>query len=172
MSNDRVTVSGHYGGAVSRLLAGILDIAFIFVSYTLGLAGLSLLTTFFFNFSLNKNPSAPGATIALLSWAFVYSFGFLAIVGRTPGKGIIGLRVVAKDGGPLHGNRAFVRVVMMPLSLLFFGLGFIIIIFQREHRALHDLIAGTAVVYDWGERPAKLPGPLSDFLRRAQAGDR
>jgi hypothetical protein len=37
---------------------------------------------------------------------------------------------------------------------------------QREHRALHDLIAGTAVVYDWGSRTAELPGPLSEFLAR------
>jgi uncharacterized RDD family membrane protein YckC len=168
MSNDRVTVTGHYSGAVSRLLAAILDVVFIFVSYTLGVAGLNLLLSLFTNVSLNSNPSAPKATIALLSWAFVYTFGFLVIVGRTPGKAIIGMRVVAKDGGPLHGGRAFVRVLMMPLSFLLFGLGLLLIIFQRQHRALHDLIAGTAVVYDWGERPAELPGPLSDFIRRAQ----
>ena len=33
-------------------------------------------------------------------------------------------------------------------------------------RALHDLCAGTAVVYDWGDRPAELPGPLSSYLAR------
>jgi hypothetical protein len=27
---------------------------------------------------------------------------------------------------------------------------------QREHRALHDLIAGTAVVYSWDARAARL----------------
>ena len=27
---------------------------------------------------------------------------------------------------------------------------------QREHRALHDLIAGTAVVYAWDARAARL----------------
>ena len=173
MSNDRVTVTGHYSGAVSRAVAAVLDLVFIFVSYTLGLAGLNLLTTAFFNVSLQKNPSGLAATIALLSWAFIYSFGFLVIAGRTPGKRVIGLRVVAKDGGPLRAGRAFVRVIVMPLSLALFGLGLLLIIVQREHRALHDLIAGTAVVYDWGERPAELPGPLSDFLVRAQAkGDR
>lgn len=169
MSHERFTVTGHYSGAVSRLVAGVLDLVFIFVSYTLGLAGLNLLTTAFFNVSLNKNPSGTAATIALLSWGFIYTFSFLVIVGRTPGKAIVGLRVVAKNGGPLHSGRAFVRVIMMPLSLVFFAVGLLMIVFQREHRALHDLIAGTAVVYDWGERPAELPGPLSDFLRRAQA---
>jgi uncharacterized RDD family membrane protein YckC len=34
----------------------------------------------------------------------------------------------------------------------------------RNRRALHDLIAGTAVVYDWGDRPAQMPAPLSSFI--------
>ena len=35
------------------------------------------------------------------------------------------------------------------------------IVVQREHRSLHDLIARTCVVYDWGDRSAEMPGPLS-----------
>ena len=45
---------------------------------------------------------------------------------------------------------------MFPLSFLFFGLGFLGILVQREHRALHDLIAGTAVIYSWDARAARL----------------
>jgi hypothetical protein len=37
-----------------------------------------------------------------------------------------------------------------------FGLGFLGILVQREHRALHDLIAGTAVIYAWDARAARL----------------
>jgi uncharacterized RDD family membrane protein YckC len=79
--------------------------------------------------------------------------------------------VVRSDGGTIRPGQAFVRVAVFPLSVLPAGLGFVPILFQREHRALHDLIAGTAVVYDWGERPAQLPGPLSDFLTRAGAAE-
>ncbi|WP_165949319.1 RDD family protein [Kribbella turkmenica] len=50
-----------------------------------------------------------------------------------------------------------------------FGSGFVLTAFQREHRAPHDLIAGTAVVHDWGDRPAERSGPPSDFLRRADS---
>jgi len=170
--SDRLTVTGHYSGAVSRAVAALLDLLFIFVSYTLGVAGVNLLLSIFTDKSLNTNSSAPRATIALLLWAFVYTFGFLVITGRTPGKAIVGMRVVEKDGGPLHAGRAFVRVLLMPLSLALAGLGLLWIIFQRHHRALHDLIAGTAVVYDWGERPAELPGPLSAYISRKAAGDR
>jgi hypothetical protein len=41
------------------------------------------------------------------------------------------------------------------------------ILFRRDHRGLHDVIAATAVVYDWGDRQAEMPGPLADFLHRA-----
>ena len=45
---------------------------------------------------------------------------------------------------------------MFPLTVLLFGLGFPGILVQRERRALHDLIAGTAVVYAWDARAARL----------------
>jgi hypothetical protein len=37
---------------------------------------------------------------------------------------------------------------------------------QREHRALHDLIAGTAVIYSWDARAAR----LRFLAREAQVG--
>jgi uncharacterized RDD family membrane protein YckC len=40
--------------------------------------------------------------------------------------------------------------VTFPLSVALFGLGFLGILFHTQRRALHDLIAGTAVVYDPG----------------------
>jgi uncharacterized RDD family membrane protein YckC len=49
-----------------------------------------------------------------------------------------------------------VRALAFPLSIILFGLGFAGILLQREHRALHDLIAGTAVVYAWDARRARL----------------
>jgi hypothetical protein len=65
----------------------------------------------------------------------------------------------------------FVRTLALPLSLVLFGVGFLLIPVRRDHRALHDLIAGTAVVYDWGDRPAEMPGPLADFLNRVGKAD-
>jgi uncharacterized RDD family membrane protein YckC len=167
--NQRLTVTGHYAGAVSRAAAAALDVLIIITTFAIGFAGLDLLTTAFWSTSLRRDPSSPLATAVLVILAFGYTFGFLAVAARTPGQGIVGLRVVRSDGGTIQPGRAFLRVCAFPLSVLPVGLGFVPILFQREHRALHDLIAGTAVVYDWGERPAELPGPLSDFLRRRGA---
>ena len=56
----------------------------------------------------------------------------------------------------------------MPLTFLTFGIGFVGLLIGRERRGLHDVIAGTAVVYDWGDRAAELPAPLTRFLARNQ----
>ena len=80
------------------------------------------------------------------------------------------LTLESSDGGTIHPGQALRWVVGFPISVVLFGLGFVTIVFQHEHRALHDLIAGTAIVYDWGERPAELPGPLSAFLSRHEDG--
>jgi hypothetical protein len=48
------------------------------------------------------------------------------------------------------------RTLALPLSFLTLGLGFVGIVTNREHRALHDRIAGSTVVYDWDARAARL----------------
>ena len=48
------------------------------------------------------------------------------------------------------------RTLVFPLSFLLLGLGFIGNLFGRDRRALHDSIAGTAVVYAWDARMARL----------------
>jgi len=165
----RASVTGHYAGAVSRAAAAAIDIMLVTASYTVGYAGVELLLNAFFGESLDGDRSGPLAVVALSVWTFLYIFVSLAVVGRTPGKGLVGLRVVCADGAPLTVRRAFGRTVTQPLSSLLLGLGYVPVLLQKEHRALHDLLAGTAVVYDWGGRVARLPGPLDEFLARQKA---
>ncbi len=165
----RRTVSGHYAGAVSRAAAAALDIAIIVTTYTFGYAGLNLLTTALFQQELSGSRSGPLAIAGLVVWGFAYLFLSLAVTGRTVGKGVVGLTVVNADGSPLGVRRAFVRTLLLPVSTFLFGAGLVLIVVHREHRSLHDLIAHTAVVYDWGDRSAELPGPLAEFLSRNKA---
>lgn len=162
----RLRVSGHYAGGVSRAAAAVLDIGIVLGSFTVGLAGVQLLTRVVFGVDLAGDRSGLISIAALAGWAFIYVYAALAIAGRTVGKGIVGLRVVAADGSTLSARRALVRTLAFPLSVIPLGLGFAGIVVHREHRALHDLIAGTAVVYDWGGRAAEIPAPLSAFLAR------
>ena len=164
----RVSVSGHYAGPVSRAAAALVDGVLIMALYTLGYAGLNLLLNAFFGHSLSGDQSTPLAVASLATWAFLYVFVSLAITGRTAGKGLTGLRVVKADGSAPSIGALFLRTIVFPISAMLFGVGFLLIIVRRDNRGLHDLIAGTAVVYDWGDRPAEMPGPLSDFLNRAE----
>ena len=163
----RRSVSGHYAGAVSRAAAAVIDWLIIGSLYTLGVAGFSFLLQMFTSKSVSGDRSTPLGIAAFATWAFLYVFVSLAITGRTIGKGLAGLRVVRADGTAPGVRDMFVRTLAFPLSVLFLGIGLLMIVVQREHRSLHDLIAKSCVVYDWGDRSAEMPGPLSDFLNRA-----
>lgn len=163
---SRLDVSGHYAGAATRAAGAALDIGIIFGLFTAGVAGVDLLSRVILGVSLAGDRSGVLWTIILVVWTFLYVAVSLIVAGRTLGKGIVGLRVVMADGTTLTPARALVRTLAFPLSALLLGLGFVGIFIHREHRALHDLIAGTAVVVDWGERVAELPGPLTAFLAK------
>jgi uncharacterized RDD family membrane protein YckC len=65
--------------------------------------------------------------------------------------------VVTHQGAPISGRQAVFRTVGLGITLfLTVGIGFLGIVYQRERRALNDFIAGTAVVYDWDARAARL----------------
>jgi uncharacterized RDD family membrane protein YckC len=165
-ASTRIGVTGQYAGPVSRAAAAAIDVLVVMAVYTVAYAGLRLLLDAFFDRTLEGKWLGVLSAAALSAWAFFYYFVSLAVAGRTVGKSLAGLRVLSATGAPLSVLKAFVRTLAAPLSALFFGLGYVPIVLQRDHRALHDFIAGTAVVYDWGDRTAQLPGPLSDFLSR------
>src|SRR5438309_10463390 len=78
----------------------------------------------------------------------VLDLGVLAgIYGQTVGKWTTGLRIERTDGQLPGIARILLRnFVGYPLSLLLFGLGFLLAAVNPSGRALHDLIAGTVVV--------------------------
>lgn len=78
--------------------------------------------------------------------AGVYSALGTALMGATPGKRLLGLRVVAGDGRPPSPGRAAARSALALLSLSLAGLGCLLALFARSGRALHDFLAGTYVV--------------------------
>ncbi|MBI2790193.1 MAG: RDD family protein [Elusimicrobia bacterium] len=77
---------------------------------------------------------------------FVYKVVFTSQGGQTPGKMAAGIKVVAKDGGPVGVGRAVGRTAAEWLSAMVLLIGYFIAGFS-DKRALHDYIAGTRVVY-------------------------
>ena len=162
-------VTGHYAGPVTRLVAHAIDTAIAGAAFTVASGALlSALRTIGVPIEdFDRTGVLFIGSLAL--WVFVYWWASTAVAGRTPGMAIVGLRIVSRAGEPLSGRRAFLRVLTLPLSLVLLGLGLLGIVFDRERRALHDLIAGSTVVYDWGDRMATLPTPLARWLAQHAA---
>ena len=95
-------------------------------------------------------------TILYLAWEFLYFAYSWAASGKTFGMALLGVRVISADGAAATARQAVIRTLAFPLSFLLLGLGFLGILLQRDRRALHDLIAGTAVIYAWDARAARL----------------
>jgi uncharacterized RDD family membrane protein YckC len=81
----------------------------------------------------------------MIAFPLLYAVLFHWLWGQTMGKMIVGARVVARDGGPLSGRRAVLRMLGWVLSALILGLGFLVPALRRDKRSLADLVAGTRV---------------------------
>ena len=75
-----------------------------------------------------------------------YHAGFIAVSGGTPGKLMLGLRVLQADGEPATLGTGVLRYFGYWVNGLTFGIGFLMVAFSSEKRGLHDNIANTLVV--------------------------
>jgi uncharacterized RDD family membrane protein YckC len=151
-----VSYQGHYAGSVSRFTAFAIDLTVSSAVFALALAAISYGVHVVTGNNVSWNRSNIVVAVIFVLWEFVY-FGYSwAVSGRTFGMAALGIRVVGADGSVLEPRRGVIRALVFPLSFLLFGLGFLGILVQREHRALHDLIAGSAVIYSWDARAAHL----------------
>ena len=140
-STDRV-------GFVTRLLAalvdaGILNVIFLAVSALIGVA-VSGLTD-----SDGDGVSAPLLAFGLTAWIFfgsIYLVTFWSLVGQTPGMRFLGIRLDVDGERRVGARRAWRRLWGTVLSVLTFGLGFLILARDDRRRSLADRIAGTEVV--------------------------
>jgi uncharacterized RDD family membrane protein YckC len=162
------TVTGRVAGGISRLAAFLIDIGVISVSYGF------IVSLLVFMIGLFSGQTFDPSHRALLWLGGIGVFGFfyywigLAVTGRSIGKGLIGLRVVNVDGRPISPGRAAVRTIVYPFSFIL-GLGLIPIVVGKQRRALHDFAAGDKELYDWGDRPAEMPAPLSAWVQQRAA---
>ena len=151
-----VTAQGHYAGAVSRLVAYAIDLVVSSAVFTLALAAISYVVQIVTGKQVHWDRQNIVVVVLYVAWEFFY-FGYSwAVSGRTFGMAVLGVRVVRADGAVAEPRRGVIRSLVFPLSFLLLGLGFLGILVQRERRALHDLIAGTAVIYEWDARAAQL----------------
>ncbi|MCF5495031.1 RDD family protein, partial [Pseudomonas syringae] len=135
-------------GLVSRALAFTIDLAI-----RAGVIGLLFMLLQLFD-KLGMGLAA--IAIFLVNWWYMVLFEVLN-QGRTPGKRMLGLRVVHDDGTPIDWSSSVIRnllrfVDMLPLG---YSLGAITCLNHPLFKRLGDLAAGTLVIYS--DRPALRP---------------
>jgi uncharacterized RDD family membrane protein YckC len=162
----KLSATGRSAGPISRTIAFGLDL--FFVSALFGMVaylGRSLIELFTGDIVQPTRGAGIGWTIGYFAWFGLYLWGSIEIAGRTPGKALVGLRVVGLDGRPLGPARALVRTLVFPFSFVL-GLGFIPAVTRKDRRALHELVAGCKEIVDWGDREAGIPSALEGWVGR------
>lgn len=124
-----------------RLLAQVLDIFWtVPLGFVLAMLGQAL---------RGGGELSPGADLLLNLIIALVVLQFWATRQATPGKWVLGLRIVsAQDGGPVPFGRLVLRYVGYVLSSLPLGLGFLWALWDRRAQTWHDKLARTLVVRD------------------------
>ena len=96
--------------------------------------------------ALGSRDLAPvGAALAALSLAL--STLSTGLIGASPGKLLLGLRVIVRKTGQRPGFfRALLRAAFSLFSAVLGGAGYFWPLLDRQYRVLHDVLSGTAVV--------------------------
>src|SRR4051794_35900023 len=68
--------------------------------------------------------------------------------GQTPGKHVVGLRVLTDTGQPINGMQATLRNLLRAADLFLPLAGLLVTTLNRKYQRLGDLVAGTIVVVE------------------------
>jgi len=166
MTDADRTLQGQYAGFVSRLAGFLIDSVLIGATTLVATwAAVSLLAEIGIEIldCAALEPQYPvkawlchalvvAGPIASTAFIVLYGLIFWATTGQTPGKAVMGVRIVRVNGRPMNLITAARRTIGYLLSLASVGLGFLVILSDDRRRAWHDRFAGTVVIYSWEAR--------------------
>lgn len=159
-----------YAGFFVRLVASFLDTLFLALPVAIAVYLLSDGQWFDWSaYQQNMLYAMQGDASAALAhqpstdlrWELLFEFAVLAVTilfwrewrGATPGKRMLHIAIVdAKTLEEIDNKQAITRSLGYIVSTLLLLMGFIMVAFRQDKRALHDLLAGTAVIYTENEK--------------------
>ncbi len=149
-------VQGRRAGVVTRTFVMVVDAAV--VASMVGAVYVVWAAVRFMRHPVNFSwPTVTFGTVvvAALSVCVLYLTVTWSTTGRSVGKRLFGLRVVAGDGERLHLIRAFLRALtctVFPFLLYWTAI-------SSQNRSVQDLVLRTSVVYDWRTRGRLIRAP-------------
>ncbi len=159
-TGESVAFSYELAGLGSRFFAVFIDLA---IQIAVAIVVFALLVWIFHDYKPRTfrpdagiGKIAAAVVIALVSIAgFLLFFGYFIICewrfrGKTPGKRLLGIRVVRDGGFPLDFTSAVIRNVVriLEVGLGFYAISAVATLLSPANRRLGDMAAGTIVVRD------------------------
>lgn len=177
---------GHYAGFATRSMAFIIDMVIVssilfFGSWVINTALSMFQMDSLFNTLIREQPrfkttinfifSPLFGSIISVFYIFLYYVFFWFAAGQSPGKAIMGIKIVHIHGKKLSLLRVILRYLGYFLSAIPLGLGFLWILIDDRRMGWHDRLAGTCVIYTWDARPDEtfLTGAMDYVLSRRNA---
>lgn len=156
---EGVTLDLELAGVGSRALAGTLDL----IIQTMLMYG-AIIVFLVGAFAGGGNPFLIIAVgiFAVVGILVGYHVLFEVWVGgQTPGKRMIGLRVVRADGGPIGLAASLIRTLLRIIDFLpsAYAIGIVTVFATTRNQRLGDLAAGTVVILDRSRHPKPAPTP-------------
>ncbi len=154
---ENVTLGLDLAGLGSRALAALIDMAILGAWSLVVVLASSALTIFG-----NAGPMAAAVTLMVLSLSFGAYFVLFEGLrnGQTPGKRLVGVRVVRETGHPITMGAAVMRNVLRLADVLpppVYLVGGTLVALHPKGQRLGDMAAGTVVVRD---RPQEATGAI------------
>jgi uncharacterized RDD family membrane protein YckC len=150
-TGESIVIEYELAGLGSRFLA-------MFADFSIQIVGALLITIVFLIVAsimqLSFAQFGRAVAIAMLSiFIFVVFFGYFIIFetmwnGKTPGKRLLGIRVVRDGGYPVDFVSAVIRNAIRPLEFAFgfYAVSAVVALISPQNKRLGDLAAGTIVV--------------------------
>jgi uncharacterized RDD family membrane protein YckC len=158
LTTEKVPFSYRVAGLGARFLAWLIDAGIMLLLLWMGAL---------FGLIWEIGRAGLGQAV-MIFWFFAVTLGYFGLFewlwqGQTPGKRVVGIRVIRWDGTAVSfyqaGVRNLIRIIdslPIPLPAGVGAVGFLVAAANREHRRLGDLAADTLVVHvERGAQPIR-----------------
>jgi len=155
---ENIAFEYRLAGPFRRLPALVLDMC-VRIAVEIGLLYILLLTI---------GLASPGLAMFIFLVLYLIIDWFYGVLfetflnGQTPGKYVLGLRVLSENGQPINGMQATLRNLLRAADLVLPVIGILATAMNRKYQRLGDLVAGTIVVVEerqWLTGVAQLDDP-------------
>ena len=150
-------------GFFSRLEALVIDLVILSVVQLVGSVMVDKVVDLLVRTRLSENVKTiiessvnnlMASSIVATLFVIAYFTFFWTLVGFTPGKAILGLKVVRQNGSNISFFRALLRLFGYWISAIPLFLGFLWVLWDPKRQGWHDKLAGTQVIY-MSKNPSK-----------------